>query len=164
MGWRGQQHPTANERIATFTVGEQAEVTDADQTARQDMDQEASQELMCRNRHDLLLAAMSIVAPEKRDAIFVECDDPMVGDGHAMGVAGQVLQHLIRPAEGRLGIDHPVAGEQCPQKAVKSVGTSELLKRAVELELVGSVQVSEDGCELAAEETAKRHDRQEEAF
>jgi hypothetical protein len=32
----------------------------------------------------------------------------MVGDSHAMGVASQIMQHMLEAAEGRLGIDDPV--------------------------------------------------------
>ena len=32
----------------------------------------------------------------------------MVGDGDAMGVARQIMQHMLGAAEGRLGIDDPV--------------------------------------------------------
>jgi hypothetical protein len=36
----------------------------------------------------------------------------MVGDGHAMGVAAQILQHVFGAAEGAFGVDHPVLAEQ----------------------------------------------------
>ena len=32
----------------------------------------------------------------------------MVRDGNAMGAASQIMQHMLGPAEGRLGIDDPV--------------------------------------------------------
>ena len=32
----------------------------------------------------------------------------MVRDGNAMGVASQIMQHMLGAAEGRLGIDDPV--------------------------------------------------------
>jgi hypothetical protein len=42
------------------------------------MDQESAQELICGERHDLLLAAV-IVFPAKRDSIIVERHQSMVG-------------------------------------------------------------------------------------
>jgi hypothetical protein len=36
----------------------------------------------------------------------------MIGNGHAMGVAAQIAQHLQRTTEGGLGIDHPVVAVQ----------------------------------------------------
>jgi hypothetical protein len=45
------------------SVGEEAEVADADKALRQDMKKESAQELICGNGHNLLLAAVGIVLP-----------------------------------------------------------------------------------------------------
>ena len=39
----------------------------------------------------------------------------MVGDGHAMSVSAQILQHVFGTAEGAFGVDHPVLAEQQSQ-------------------------------------------------
>jgi hypothetical protein len=36
----------------------------------------------------------------------------MVGDGHAMGVAAQILEHIFGATEGRFGVDHPILSEE----------------------------------------------------
>ncbi len=72
-GWLGQidagrhaeQRAAAFERSTPSAVGEEAEVSDANQAAGQNVKQEAAQELMNGNGHDLLLAAVSIVSPAK---------------------------------------------------------------------------------------------------
>jgi len=51
---------------------------------------------------------MSVVFPAERDLTVLEGEQAMVGDGDAMGVAGQVMQNLFGPAEGWLGVDNPV--------------------------------------------------------
>ena len=84
---------------------------DADKAAGQDVKQEAAQELMGGNGHDLLLAAVSVVSPTEGDAIVFEVQETMVGDGDAVGVAGQVLENVFRSAERRLGIDDPILPE-----------------------------------------------------
>ena len=83
-------------------------MADANQAAGQDVQQEAAQELMGGNGHDLLLAAVGIVSPAEGDAIVFEGHEPMVGDGDAMGVAGQVVENMFGAAEGWLGVDDPV--------------------------------------------------------
>jgi hypothetical protein len=35
----------------------------------------------------------------------------MVGDGHAMGVAAEILEHVVGTAEGWFGVDDPVFSE-----------------------------------------------------
>ena len=59
-------------------------------------------------RHAALLAAMGIVLPAEGDALAVEAEQAVVGDGDAMGIAAEIAQHLRRAAQGLLGIDHPV--------------------------------------------------------
>jgi hypothetical protein len=60
-----EQSAAAFERIAPSAVGEESEVPDADQAAGQDVKEEAAQELMGRNGHDLFLAAVGIIPPTK---------------------------------------------------------------------------------------------------
>ena len=72
-GWLGQvdtgrhaeKRAAAFELSTTSAVGEQTEVSDANQAAGQNVKKEAAQELMSGNCHDLLLAAVSIVSPAK---------------------------------------------------------------------------------------------------
>jgi hypothetical protein len=51
---------------------------------------------------------MSIVLPQESDLAVREIDQPVVGDGDAMGIAGQLLQNMLRPTKGPLGINNPV--------------------------------------------------------
>ena len=51
---------------------------------------------------------MGIILPAKGDLLPVEGSEAMVGDGHAMGVTAEIPEHLSRPAESGLGIDHPI--------------------------------------------------------
>src|SRR5271166_466906 len=60
-------------------------------------------------RHRLLaIAALDpVIFPSERDGAVLERDQPAVGDGDAMGVAGEISEHRLGPAEGSLGIDDP---------------------------------------------------------
>ncbi len=51
-----KQSPAPCEHTATPAVGKKAEVADADQTLRQNVDQESAQKLIYGDCHDLLLA------------------------------------------------------------------------------------------------------------
>jgi len=59
------------------------------------------------NGHKLFLAAVCIVSPAEGDTVVFKSHEPMVGDGHAMCVAGQVVEDVLRPAERRLGVRPP---------------------------------------------------------
>ena len=70
LGWidagrHAEKRAAVFERSTTSSVGEETEVSNANQTPGQNMQQEAAQELMSGNGHDLLLAAASIVSPSK---------------------------------------------------------------------------------------------------
>ncbi len=95
-------------------------MTDADQSLWQNMDQESAQELICGNRHDLLLSAPCVVFPAKRDSIILERNQSMVGDGHAMRIASEIVQNMLGTAEGWLGVDDPILMEELSEKLAKA--------------------------------------------
>jgi hypothetical protein len=88
------------------------------------MKQEAAQELMSGNGHDLLLAAVSIVPPAEGDAIVFGGNEPMVGNGDAMGVVlpdADWSMEILRLTEERIegyywrSLDHPVLQAELPE-------------------------------------------------
>ena len=108
-----------SERLTAIAVGEQAEVADLDEARRQDVKQEAADELDRIEAHDLDAVVVSGVAPAKAHLAVVEIEEPAVGDGNAMSVAGQVLQHMLGSAEGWLGIDDPFLVAQGGEQRVE---------------------------------------------
>ena len=118
-GWLGaidacchaEQCTAAFKCFASPAVGEESEVPDAHQTAGENVQQEAAQELMSGNGHEFVLAAVGIISPAEGDALVLKGHEAMVGDGYAMGVAGQVVENMFGAAEGRLGVDDPVLPE-----------------------------------------------------
>jgi hypothetical protein len=103
------------------SVGEETEVTDADQSFGQNVKKKSAQELICGNCHDLLLAAMGIVSPTESDAIVLKGHETMVGDGYAMGVARQVVENMFGTAEGWLGVNDPVLLAELPEEVAEGV-------------------------------------------
>ena len=86
------------------------------------------QELICGDRHDLLLAAVRIVFPAKRDSIILERHQSMVGDGDAVRIASEIVQNMLGTAEGWLGIDDPVLVEELSEKLAKATWLSKTLE------------------------------------
>ena len=103
-------------------------MADADQTLGQNVDQESAQKLICGDRHDLLLTAVRIVFPEKRDPIILKRNQSLVGDGDAVRVASEIVQNMLGTAEGWLGIDDPVLVEELSEKLAKATWLGETLK------------------------------------
>jgi hypothetical protein len=62
---------------------------------------------------------VGIIFPAESDLVVLEGDEAMVGDGHAMGVAGQIAEHVRGTAERGFGVDDPVLSEQGTQKSAE---------------------------------------------
>src|SRR5260370_11973199 len=79
------------------------------EAAREDVNEKAADEHADGKRHRLLAIAPldPIIFPFERDSAVLQRDQPAVGDGDAMGVAGEIGQHGLGPAERSLGIDDP---------------------------------------------------------
>src|SRR5271166_2374749 len=95
---------------------------DAVKAAWQDMEQEAADELVRRERHDALplgtIAAVVLVA--EGDAGFVEGEQPPVRDGDAVGIAREIGEYGLGAGERRLGIDHEPLVPDCSEVTQKN--------------------------------------------
>ncbi len=138
-----QRLARAIQRRGAAAVGEDAEVADAVHPLRQDVEQEASDELVGRDGHGavagLLLPRLGRLAVAEGDVLAVEGDDAPVRDGDPVGVAGEVPEHLLRPPEGALGVDHPISAAGGGEGAVELAGIGEMGDGAVELQLAAAM-------------------------
>ena len=107
--WRrdGQDRAARREIVGAAPRREQADVGDADEAFRQDVQQEAPEEFVDIERQRAHLAPVPIVLPPKRDGVVRDGDEPVIGDGDAMRVPREVVQHVGGAAKGRLRVDHP---------------------------------------------------------
>ena len=72
------------------------------------MQQEAPQEFVRRYGHYLLPLLMFIVLVGEGYVTVFPVLQPVIGDGHPMGVTTQIIEDLVRATEWRLGVDDPV--------------------------------------------------------
>ena len=76
----------------------------------------------------------------------------MIGDGHAMGVAAEILQHIWGTTEGTFQVHHPVLSKQWPEPSGEDLGFAEPLEVFGETELT-ILEGLPEGCdELATED------------
>ena len=83
------------------------------------MQQETAEELGTGESHGALLVVIRIILPAEPDLGIGDGENPMVGDGDAMGIASQVLQNVVRTAKGRLGIHDPILLKQGTQESIE---------------------------------------------
>src|SRR6266478_2814287 len=87
--------------VGTGGFGEQPVVADAMEALRQDVAEEAADELAGCEGHELVArtAVGTIVLVLEGDAALVAGDQPAVGDGDAVGVARQISEHGLGSAK-----------------------------------------------------------------
>ena len=105
--------------------------------------------------HVAEFAATGVILPPKDDLSVLQAEQTMVGDRYAMGVSGQIMQHMLWSTEGRLGIDHPILAKQRAQECCEALFRSEGFEASGEDELPGSESAFQSGDELSAEHSAQ---------
>src|SRR5439155_11402243 len=91
-----------------MAIGQEAIVANALKAAWKSMLQEPPDELLGREGHHLLLLPVAVIFPLETDLAIFERQQTPIGNSHAMSVAVQILQHMLRPAKGGLGVNHPL--------------------------------------------------------
>ena len=124
-GRHGERLTTEGEVAGAGARGEKPEIADTHETLGQHVHEKAAEKLVGVERQRLDLAAVAIVLPPKRDGVRGDVDQPVIGDGHAVGVAREVVEDVRRAAKGRLGIDHPGLPIEGPQPRAKGARRSE---------------------------------------
>jgi len=145
-------------------VGQEAEGADANKAAGQHMQQEAAQELWRLDGHHSLVIAMGIISPAESDLVVGEGDQAMVGDGDAMGVAGEIAEDMMRAPERGFGIDDPWVTKQGAQESAEGFLVLEGSKRAGEDQLALLESSFQSGDELAAKDATEYAHREEEGI
>ena len=82
-----------------------------------------------------MFIVVSRIAPAKSDVSLSKRDQAMVGDGYAMGVAAQILEHIFGATEGRFQMDDPVIAVQRAEPRSEGFRLSEESEVSVEVEL-----------------------------
>jgi len=101
------------------------------------VEQKSPDELVRREGHGFLLIVVTVVSPFKFYLAIFDVDDPMVRNGHAVGVAADIVHHLLRPGERWLGVDDPFHVSHQIEMTVESLRILERLKRCEEPQLAG---------------------------
>src|SRR6516225_3497771 len=110
--------------LLATAIAEESVVANALEPAGQNVQEESPDELICREGHGLLLIVVAIVSPGEFYFTAFDIDDPMVRDGYPMGVAADVVHHLLWAGEGRFSVDDPFQVAHRVQMTVESLAVS----------------------------------------
>jgi len=79
---------------------------------------------------------VSGVAPTKGDlSAVLERNQSVVGDGHAVGVTAEVVEHILRTTERWFGVDDPMFSKQWPEPRGEDLRLSEWRQIAGKVQL-----------------------------
>jgi len=118
------------------SVGEKAVVADTHESGWKNVEEETPNKFHGAQGHGVFLIAVGVVLPVEADFADLEGLDAVVGDGDPMGVAGEVLEHLLGTAERSLGVHDPLFVAYGLEPALPCPGMGELEELSVKFELL----------------------------
>jgi hypothetical protein len=98
----------------------------------------------------------------KAHLAVVETEEPSVGDGDAVGVAGQILQHLLGAAEWWFGVHDPLLVAQEVEQRPKWARLGKIRQSSRKTKSTAGISLLQKGQYLAAEHAAEHVHRQKE--
>lgn len=122
--WNGQQAAAKRKECSAPAVSKQAEVTDAWKSTRQNVLEEASEELLMSECHDAALAVVRIVFPAEGHLRIRYLDQAMVRDRDAVRIAGQIMEHMFRSPKGFLAYTTQSWRNSVRRKAANGFGSA----------------------------------------
>jgi hypothetical protein len=131
-----QQLAADGNELSPAPLGKKTEVADADKATWYHMQQKPAQEFVGRDGHLAFFVAVGIILPSECDVAVGHGHEAVVGNGHSMRIAGQILEYVFWSAEWRFGINDPILPEQLPQKGVKCCGLAQVFEPPQEAELL----------------------------
>ena len=138
-------------------------MADAAELVREDVEQEAANELVDGERHCLGFVADAVILPAETDTTVLAGEETAVGDGDAMGIAAEIVEHLLGSAERAFGVDDPGDAAQRGEVAGEGGRFGECGEVAEEVQLASVERIEQAFEEEAAIEPREDMDRQEEA-
>ena len=138
-------------------------MADTNEALGKQMQEEAAQELIEREGHQFFLIVVRRIAPTKGDLAVGQRYQSMVGDGDAVGVTAEILEHIFGAPEGRFGVDDPIFSEQRSQPGCEDFGLRKQSQIAGKMKLAVLKGGLESGHEFAAKHTSEYLDGKKEA-
>jgi len=106
---------------------------------------------------------VSGVAPTKGDLAVVEGNQSVVGDGYAVSIAAEVLEHILRTTERWFGVDDPMLSKQWPEPRGEGLRLSEWRQIAGKVQLPSLNSQLEPVDELSAKYAPEHVDGEKES-
>jgi hypothetical protein len=143
-----------------LVIGHQAEVADADESLRQDVKQESSDELVSSESRRSHLVAAGVIPPTESNAFAIEGDESVVGDGDTMSITAEIADDLFWPAKGGLCINNPILPKQRSEKGGEVFRFRQMVDRSGAGQPFLAMSAAESGDELSTKHFSESFDGQ----
>src|SRR4030067_2929815 len=94
-------------------------IPDLHKLVRQYMKQETANEFKHLQSDPLDLVPVCRVPPPEGHLSSLDLDQPIIREGHPMGVAAQIIHHLFGVSQWRLTVNHPILIIKTRQESLK---------------------------------------------
>jgi hypothetical protein len=136
-------------------------VANPDEAVGHDVEQEAADELLGLERHDLHAIPVGVVLPAEADDPVVEAEEAVVGEGDPVRIAAEVLEHWGGAGERAFGVDDPVGAAELIEPRGEGGGLGQGREGAGEAERALGEGAAEGVEVLAAEDGSQGADGKE---
>ena len=144
--------------LFAVSIAQEPVIANAVESTGENVEQESPNELLGRERHDFLLIVVAVVPPVEPDLAVFDLQDPMIGNRDPVGVAADVVHHLLGASEGRLGINDPFHITHRIEMLVENLRISKGLEGREELEFAGIESLLQISQEQSAEQAGQHPD------
>jgi hypothetical protein len=110
-------------------------VADADEAVGDHVQQEAAEELVDVELHDLHAVPVGVIPPSEADAAVDDGAQPVVGERDAVGIAAEGGEDVLQPGDGRRAVDDPGRLAQLAEAGGKGRGRGERRQPTGEMQL-----------------------------
>jgi hypothetical protein len=120
-----EENAALRELLLAYPVGQETEVAHAVEAVRRDVPHQTAQEFHGLERHGAQAVAALVLLGAEAHLAVLQGDEPVVGDGHAMGRAGEVLQDMPGVPDGLFSVDDPLLVAQGGEESLPGLRFNE---------------------------------------
>ena len=153
--------PTLPQGPGFASIGQHPIMANSDEARWQKMEQEALNKDVSGQLQGLELMTFFSIVIGQTDPSISHLDDAVVGDGHAMRVASEIVDDLLGSAKGGLGIDDPVFAIELIDQLGEATVRAQVGGMLVEEQAAMATGLLQDLEKLAAEDLSQRLNREE---
>ena len=164
LSTEAQKMPADGQVGGLGAVGQKTEVADAHEARGQHVEEETPDELLGAEGAFPEDVAGGAITVSEGDLPAGHLSQAVVGDGHPVGVAGQVVEDLLAAGIRRLDVDHPLGAVEGADEGLPLAGDTEVRELRGEGKLPGTECAAKPVEEFATEHLREGGDGEEEIF